>query len=96
MPMLAPVRVPDGVDDAAFRARLLETHGVEIMGAFGPLAGRVWRVGTMAGNARPAAVTRTLGAVADVLGDRARRALPEALRAAGSRFDADARAATLA
>jgi aspartate aminotransferase-like enzyme len=96
MPMLAPVRVPDGVDDAAFRARLLETQGVEIMGAFGPLAGRVWRVGTMAGNARPAAVTRTLGAVADVLGDRARRALPEALRAAGSRFDADARAATLA
>jgi aspartate aminotransferase-like enzyme len=94
MPMLAPVRVPDGVDDAAFRARLLDTHGVEIMGAFGPLAGRVWRVGTMAGNARPAAVTRTLTAIADVLGDLARRALPDALRAAGGRFDADARAAT--
>src|SRR5262249_8319401 len=60
MPMLAPVLVPDGVDDPAFRSRLLETHGVEIMGAFGPLAGRVWRVGTMAGNARPGPVCRTL------------------------------------
>ena len=52
MPMLAPVAVPDGIDDAAFRARLLEAHDVEIMGAFGSLAGRVWRIGTMAGNAR--------------------------------------------
>jgi (S)-ureidoglycine---glyoxylate transaminase len=93
MPMLAPVLVPDGVDDAAFRSRLLETHGVEIMGAFGSLAGRIWRIGTMAGNARPAAVSRTLGALADTLGTRARRALRDALAAADQHFDALARAA---
>jgi (S)-ureidoglycine-glyoxylate aminotransferase len=93
MPMLAPVRVPDGVDDTAFRSRLLETHGVEIMGAFGPLAGRIWRIGTMAGNARPAAVSRTLGALADVLGSRARGPLRDALAAADQHFDALARAA---
>src|SRR6185436_10937050 len=94
MPMLAPVRVPDGVDDAAFRSRLLEAHGIEIMGAFGPLAGRIWRIGTMAGNAQPAAVARTLGAVADVLGARARGALRDALLAAERCFDVHARAAT--
>ena len=93
MPMLAPVLVPDGVDDAAFRSRLLETHGVEIMGAFGSLAGRIWRIGTMAGNARPAAVSRTLGALADTLGARAREALRDALAAADQHFDALARAA---
>jgi (S)-ureidoglycine-glyoxylate aminotransferase len=87
MPMLTPVAVPDGVDDTAFRARLLATHDVEIMGAFGSLAGRVWRIGTMAGNARSAPVLRTLAAVADTLGDRARAALPDALAAAGQRFD---------
>ena len=47
-----PCASPTAIDDAAFRARLLEAHGVEIMGAFGPLAGRIWRIGTMAGNAR--------------------------------------------
>jgi aspartate aminotransferase-like enzyme len=93
MPMLAPVAVPEGVDDAAFRARLLETHGVEIMGAFGALAGRVWRIGTMADNARPAPVLRTLGALADTLGGRARGTVQHALTAAGQRFDAFARAA---
>src|SRR5262245_52827907 len=93
MPMLSPVEVPDGVDDAAFRARLLETHEVEIMGAFGPLAGRVWRVGTMAGNARPAAVLRTLGAVANTLGSPAEQRLGDALAAANQPFDALPRAA---
>jgi aspartate aminotransferase-like enzyme len=93
MPMLAPVAVPGGVDDAAFRSRLLETHGIEIMGAFGSLAGRVWRIGTMADNARPAPVLRTLGALADTLGARARGTLQDALTAAAQRFDALARAA---
>ena len=92
MPMLAPVLVPAGVDEAGFRSRLLETHGVEIMGAFGPLAGRIWRIGTMAGNARPAAVARTLDALADTLGARARGALRDALAAADRQFDALARA----
>jgi (S)-ureidoglycine---glyoxylate transaminase len=89
MPMLAPAVIPEGVDDAAFRARLLERHGVEIMGAFGPLAGRIWRIGTMAGNANPAPVARALTALSDVLGARTR--LRDALAAAEQRFDALAR-----
>jgi (S)-ureidoglycine-glyoxylate aminotransferase len=96
MPMLAPVLVPDGIDDLAFRARLLEAHGVEIMGAFGPLASRIWRIGTMAGNARPGPVSRTLDALANALGARACSALGDALIAATRRFEAVAPAAASA
>jgi (S)-ureidoglycine-glyoxylate aminotransferase len=96
MPMLAPVTVPEGVDDAAFRAELLARHGIEIMGAFGPLAGRVWRIGTMADNARPAAVSQTLSALADTLGPSARARLPEALAATAQRIEGLPQAATRA
>ena len=62
------VHIPDGVDGDAVRAELLETHGIEIGTSFGPLHGRVWRVGTMGVNARPEPVLRTLEALGRVLG----------------------------
>lgn len=40
-------RVPEGVDDAKVRKILLEEHGIEIMGGFGPLAGKIFRIGVM-------------------------------------------------
>ncbi len=40
-------RVPEGVSDANLRRRLLEDYGIEVLGGFGPLAGRVLRVGLM-------------------------------------------------
>jgi alanine-glyoxylate transaminase/serine-glyoxylate transaminase/serine-pyruvate transaminase len=40
-------RVPDGVDDAAVRQQLLEESGIEIAGGFGPLAGKIFRIGLM-------------------------------------------------
>jgi alanine-glyoxylate transaminase / serine-glyoxylate transaminase / serine-pyruvate transaminase len=39
--------VPEGVDDAKVRSILLQENGIEIMGGFGPLAGKVFRVGLM-------------------------------------------------
>ena len=39
--------VPEGVNDAKVRARLLEQDGIEIQGGFGPLAGKVFRIGVM-------------------------------------------------
>jgi hypothetical protein len=50
----------------------------------------------MAGNAQTPCVVRALGALADVLGARARGRLPDALQAASQRFEASARAAALA
>lgn len=40
-------RVPDGVSDAQVRAYLLNQRGIEIAGGFGPLAGKVFRIGLM-------------------------------------------------
>jgi alanine-glyoxylate transaminase/serine-glyoxylate transaminase/serine-pyruvate transaminase len=39
--------VPAGVDDAQVRQRLLNEYGIEIAGGFGPLAGKVFRIGLM-------------------------------------------------
>jgi alanine-glyoxylate transaminase/serine-glyoxylate transaminase/serine-pyruvate transaminase len=40
-------KVPQGVDDAKIRATLLKDNGIEIAGGFGPLAGKIFRVGLM-------------------------------------------------
>ena len=40
-------RVPEGVDDAKVRARLLDEFGIEVAGGFGPLAGKIFRIGVM-------------------------------------------------
>ena len=40
-------RVPAGVDDTKVRKRLLDEYGIEILGGFGPLGGKVFRIGLM-------------------------------------------------
>jgi alanine-glyoxylate transaminase / serine-glyoxylate transaminase / serine-pyruvate transaminase len=40
-------RIPAGIDDAKLRQYLLSERGMEIAGGFGPLAGKVFRIGTM-------------------------------------------------
>jgi alanine-glyoxylate transaminase/serine-glyoxylate transaminase/serine-pyruvate transaminase len=47
IPTLNTVCVPSGVDEAKVRKRLLEDAGIEIAGGFGPLAGKVFRIGVM-------------------------------------------------
>ena len=47
IPTLNTVRVPEGIDEAKVRRRLLEEHDIEIAGGFGPLAGKVFRIGVM-------------------------------------------------
>jgi len=44
---LNTVRVPQGVDEAKVRKQLLDGPGIEIAGGFGPLAGKVFRIGVM-------------------------------------------------
>jgi (S)-ureidoglycine-glyoxylate aminotransferase len=61
------VHIPDGVDGDAARAGLLEDFGIEIGTSFGPLHGKVWRIGTMGYNARRDAVLTTLAALEQVL-----------------------------
>ena len=40
-------RVPDGVDDLTVRKELMAKHGIEVSGGFGPLAGKIFRIGLM-------------------------------------------------
>ena len=44
---LNAVRVPDGVDDARVRGRLLNDSNIEVGGGLGPLKGKIWRIGLM-------------------------------------------------
>ncbi|WP_062201489.1 pyridoxal-phosphate-dependent aminotransferase family protein [Demequina salsinemoris] len=61
------VVIPEGVHGEAVRTRMLEDFGIEIGTSFGPLAGKVWRIGTMGYNARQDAVLTTLAALEAVL-----------------------------
>ena len=47
LPFITPVMVPDGVDELRVRQRMVSEFGVEIGAAFGPLQGKIWRIGTM-------------------------------------------------
>ena len=61
------VEIPAGIDGDGVRAALLQDFGIEIGTSFGPLHGRVWRIGTMGYNARRDTVLTTLAALEQVL-----------------------------
>jgi (S)-ureidoglycine-glyoxylate aminotransferase len=63
MPNVTGVWIPEGVDGNRVRARVLEDFSIEIGTSFGPLHGKVWRIGTMGYNARQDAVLVTLAAL---------------------------------
>lgn len=64
---LNAVRVPEGVDEAAVRRRLLEEFSIEIGAGLGPLAGRIWRVGLMGAGSSLSNVLLFLSALERVL-----------------------------
>jgi alanine-glyoxylate transaminase/serine-glyoxylate transaminase/serine-pyruvate transaminase len=65
---LNAVKVPDGIDEAAVRRRLLEEFSMEIGAGLGPLAGKIWRVGLMGAGSTLANVLLFLAALERVLG----------------------------
>ena len=60
--------IPEGATDAV-RAALLENYAVEIASSFGPLKGRIWRVGVVGCNARKDCIMTTLLALGSALLD---------------------------
>ena len=60
-------RVPDGIDDAKVRKYLLEERGMEIAGGFGPLAGKVFRIGLMGYGSQAENVSLVLEALGEAL-----------------------------
>lgn len=69
LPQLNTVTIPEGVDDALVRARLLEEYSLEIGAGLGALAGKVWRIGLMGFASSRKNVLFCLGALDAVLGD---------------------------
>lgn len=68
LPPLTLVRIPDGVDDRAVRAKLLAEHGLEIGGGLGDFKGKAWRIGLMGASATPHNVDLCIGALREALG----------------------------
>jgi alanine-glyoxylate transaminase/serine-glyoxylate transaminase/serine-pyruvate transaminase len=67
LPMLNAVKVPEGLDEAAARKRLLDEFHIEIGAGLGPLAGKIWRIGIMGHTARAENVDRLLSALEKIL-----------------------------
>jgi (S)-ureidoglycine-glyoxylate aminotransferase len=61
------IQIPAGIDGERVRTRLREDFEIEIGSAFGPLQGRIWRIGAMGYNARKHKVLLTLAALESVL-----------------------------
>lgn len=68
LPELTTVRVPEGVDSAEVRGRLLNEYGIEIGAGAGDYAKTVWRIGLMGHNARLNRAELVLGALGRILG----------------------------
>lgn len=69
LPQLNAVTIPEGVDEAAVRGRLLNEFDLEIGAGLGALAGKVWRIGLMGYASNPKNVLFCLGALDAVLSD---------------------------
>jgi len=61
------LKVPEGLDDVQARKRLLEKYDIDIAGGFGPLAGKIFRVGVMGPLATPENVELLADALIDCL-----------------------------
>ncbi len=60
-------KVPPGVDDAKVRTTLLNDYGIEIAGGFGPLAGKIFRIGLMGPLATSDSVSKFVDSFATAL-----------------------------
>ncbi|WP_020617829.1 pyridoxal-phosphate-dependent aminotransferase family protein [Paenibacillus daejeonensis] len=67
LPVVTCIAIPDGVDGESVRAMLLDRFGLEIASSFGPLQGKIWRIGTMGYSCSMRNVLFTLGALEAVL-----------------------------
>ncbi|MDA1329531.1 MAG: alanine--glyoxylate aminotransferase family protein [Chloroflexi bacterium] len=64
---LTTVKVPQHADADQVRQQLMDDYNIEIAGGFGPLAGKIWRVGLMGHSSRREHVTLLLAALREVL-----------------------------
>jgi len=96
LPTVTAVLVPAGVDEVKVRNQLLDEFNIEIAGGFGPVKGKIWRVGLMGFCSQKPFVLQFLAAFEKVLQDQGFRAPAGAGVAAAIRSYANAEAAVTA
>ncbi|MCE4051651.1 alanine--glyoxylate aminotransferase family protein [Bacillus sp. Au-Bac7] len=47
LPTVTCIKIPEGIEAESVRSMMLNDFGVEIASSFGPLHGKIWRIGTM-------------------------------------------------
>lgn len=67
LPVVTAVTIPEGIDGEAVRNMLLRDFEIEIASSFGPLKGKIWRIGTMGYSCRKKNILHVLGALEAVL-----------------------------
>ena len=77
LPQLNAIIIPEGVDDANVRNRLLDEYNLEIGAGLGPLAGRIWRIGLMGHASSRKNVLLCLEALNSILKDSSARINPD-------------------
>ena len=65
--MLTTLRIPDGIDDATIRTRLIADYGIEIGAGLGVFAGKAWRIGLMGESSNEKNVMLVLSALEKLL-----------------------------
>jgi alanine-glyoxylate transaminase/serine-glyoxylate transaminase/serine-pyruvate transaminase len=67
LPTLTAVRVPEGIDEADIRQRLLDDYNIEIAGGLGAFKGKIWRIGLMGYSSRRENIVLLISALSRLL-----------------------------
>jgi alanine-glyoxylate transaminase/serine-glyoxylate transaminase/serine-pyruvate transaminase len=67
LPQLAVVAIPEAIEDAKVRSKLLRDFNIEIAGGLGPFKGKVWRIGLLGESSTRENVMSLLNALESVL-----------------------------
>ena len=86
---ITAVNIPEGVDDATVRQRLLREHSIEIGKGFGPFDGNVWRIGLMGESSKAEYLLALLSSLEGILPDEGYEVAQGAAVSAASRHLAE-------
>jgi (S)-ureidoglycine---glyoxylate transaminase len=67
LPVVTAIEIPEGINGDEVRSMMLEDFEVEIASSFGPLHGKVWRIGTMGYSSRKKNILHVLSALEGTL-----------------------------
>lgn len=67
LPVVTSIAIPEGINGESVRSMLLQDFQIEIASSFGPLKGKIWRIGSMGYSCRKKNILHVLGALEAVL-----------------------------